>query len=269
MSQASSVQADLWALALDQPQIDPDDLAAAIEREVGKGDLDFRTRLLIRDSVESLRRFWGEEKTSAWLAEAKAGDRIAAIVKGDLGPPGFSLLDRRIMPNTRSETIIAFLRELGLVLSQPEKLVIGGSASLILTTPLSRRTEDIDVVDEVPTQVRAQRDLLERLAQRYGIRLAHFQSHYLPANWEKRIHSLARFGQLEVWLVDRHDTWLGKLFSAREKDRDDLRLVVSVLDKKLLQERLKDSCAAFLGESSLRKHASDNWYIVFGEELPA
>lgn len=269
MSRSFAPDVDLWSLVLDQSQIDPDDLALAIEHESHKGPLDFRTRLLIRDSVDSLRRFWGQQKTSAWLRETPSGSTIEAIAGGDLGPPGFSLLSRRIMPTTRSETIIAFLRELGICLSQPEKMVIGGAASLILTTPLSRRTEDIDVVDELPAQVRARHDLLERLAQRYGIRLAHFQSHYLPTGWEARVQSLGRFGQLDVWLVDRHDTWLGKLFSPREKDRDDLRLVAPVLDKAVLTRRLTDACGTFLAHVDLRRHASDNWYVVFGEPLPA
>src|SRR5438046_6272155 len=107
-------------------------------------------------------------------------------------------------PAARADTIIAFLRELGITLSQPEKMVIGGAASLILTTPLSRRTEDIDVVDEVPAQMRTRHELLEGLTKRYGIRLAHFRSRYLPNGWDLRIQSLGRLGQLDVWLVDRH-----------------------------------------------------------------
>jgi len=269
MSRIALSHPDLWSLALDQSQIDPDDLAAAIEGEAQKGQLDFRTRLLIRDSVESLKAFWGPARTSVWLREAQAGDTIEAIASGDLGPPGFSLLGRRIMPVTRSETIVAFLRELGISLPQPEKMIIGGAASLILTTPLSRRTEDIDVVDELPAQIQGRHALLDSLAQRYGIRLTHFQSHYLPTGWELRIQTLGRFGQLDVWLVDRHDTWLGKLFSPREKDRDDLRLVAPVLDKTILQQGLGIACGTFLSQPQLRRNASDNWYIVFGENLPA
>jgi len=269
MARALAREIDLWSLVLDQSQIDPDDLAMAIEREAQKESLDFRTRLLIRDSIESLRHVWGEQRTSAWLQQTPAADTINSIANGDLGPPGFSLLSRRIMPATRSETIIAFLRELGLSIAQPEKIVIGGAASLILTTPLSRRTEDIDVVDELPARMRTRHDLLDNLAKRYGIRLIHFQSHYLPLGWELRTQSLGRFGQLDVWLVDRHDTWLGKLFSPREKDRDDLRLVAPVLDKSILQQRLAHDCAAFFAQPDLRRPASDNWYIVFGETLPA
>ena len=268
MSRSVAGEIDLWSLVLDQSQVDPEDLAAAIEREVSKPKLDFRTRLLIRDSVNSLRHFWGEPRTSEWLRQTPAKDTIEAILNGDLGPPGFSLLSRRIMPATHSETIVAFLRELGFSLTQPEKIVIGRAASFILTTPLSRRTEDIDVVDEVPPQMRNQHDLLDNLAKRYGIRLTHFQSRYLPTGWDLRIQILGRFGQLDVWLVDRHDTWLGKLFSPREKDRDDLRLVAPVLDKTVLRDRLSSACAPFLSQPDLRRNASDNWYIVFGEPLP-
>ena len=70
-------------------------------------------------------------------------------------------------------------------------------------------------------------------------------------------------------LVDVVDVWLSKLFSAREKDRDDLRLVARRLDKSALAERLKESCAGLLAEPDLRRHAVDNWYIVYGEVLPA
>ena len=47
---------ELWTLVLGRPQIDPDALAAAIVRAVLRGDLDFRTRLLIRDALEALLR---------------------------------------------------------------------------------------------------------------------------------------------------------------------------------------------------------------------
>lgn len=46
---------DLWALTTTwQPQVDPGDLAAAIGRQVVRTDLEFRTRLLIRDSLVAL-----------------------------------------------------------------------------------------------------------------------------------------------------------------------------------------------------------------------
>ena len=52
---------DLWKLVWGKPQIDPNDLAAAVEDEARSDDLDYRTRLLIRDSVEALKGHWGEK----------------------------------------------------------------------------------------------------------------------------------------------------------------------------------------------------------------
>ena len=127
------------------------------------------------------------------------------------------------MEKTDPETIRQLLRELGTLASRPTRIDVGGSGALILLGNLSRSTDDIDIVDEVPPELRAQHDAMEQLASRYGLRLAHFQSHYLPAGWIDRVRSLGRFGNLEVFLVDPLDIFVGKLFSAREEDRDDLR----------------------------------------------
>ena len=43
--------------------------------------------------------------------------------------------------------------------------------------------------------------------------------------WLDRVHSLAPFGRLQVYLVDRYDVFISKLFSIREKDRDDVRVL--------------------------------------------
>jgi hypothetical protein len=71
--------------------------------------------------------------------------------------------------------------------------VIGGSIALILPSRISRHTEDIDVVDEIPKSLRDDHDLLTRLAARYGLRPAHFQSHYLPDGWESRVKPFGKF----------------------------------------------------------------------------
>ena len=83
MSRSVAGEIDLWSLVLDQSQVDPEDLAAAIEREVSKPKLDFRTRLLIRDGVDSLRGFWGTERFSEWLRQTPARDTIEAIFNAD------------------------------------------------------------------------------------------------------------------------------------------------------------------------------------------
>src|SRR5947209_617355 len=88
---------------------------------------------------------------------------------------------------------------------------------------LSRPTEDIDVVDEVPKELREQHALLSELKDRYGLELAHFQQHYLPMRWQDRLHYFDTFGELTVYLVDVYDVALSKLFSIRTKGFDDLK----------------------------------------------
>lgn len=62
---------DLWSLALDHLQVDPDDLVEAIEDQVRRGDLDYRSRLLIHDSLEVLQLRWGPERLQRWLLASR------------------------------------------------------------------------------------------------------------------------------------------------------------------------------------------------------
>ena len=54
---AVQTEHDLWSLALSGQQIDASSLSIALEEQVARDDsseLDFRTRLLIRDSLNAL-----------------------------------------------------------------------------------------------------------------------------------------------------------------------------------------------------------------------
>lgn len=170
---------------------------------------------------------------------------------------------------TDPETLKQFLRELGDTLKVPARLEVGGSTALILRGLLSRATDDIDVVDEVPKSIRVERELLEGLIQRYGLRLTHFQSHYLPSGWSQRLESIGRFGKLDVFLVHPVDIFVGKLFSKRTKDLDDLRMLLPGLDRAAIVDCLKNSAQPLRADPNLRADAQRNWYILFGEELPA
>lgn len=260
---------DLWRLALHELQVDPDDLIEAIQDQVVRNDLDFRSRLLIRDSLDALRKYWGLERLLDRLSTGPVREQIESIWREDLGAPGFSLLMRRVMETTRPETIRQFFRALGVHLRRPLRLQVGGSAALILPGYLSRRTEDVDVVDEIPTELRKERKLLKELEERFSLKLAHFQQHYLPAGWAQRVHSLEPFGQLQVSLVDVYDVFLSKLFSIRTKDFDDLRMLTPQLDKETVIRKLKDTTGSMLAEAKLRQRAEKNWYILFGEPLPS
>jgi Nucleotidyltransferase of unknown function (DUF6036) len=260
---------DLWSLALDHLQVDPDDLAEAIEYQVHLGDLDYRTRLLIHDSLDALQCHWGPERLQRWLLQCPYREQIKAIWTAYYDEVGFPSLRRRIVEITRPEQVRQFLRELAQSVQHPVRLAVGGAIALILPGLLSRRTEDIDVVNEVPSELRSQHQLLATLAVRYGLGLTHFQSHYLPKGWEQRLHSQEAFGHLHVYLVDVYDVFLRKLFSARNKDRDDVRMLASQLDKKTIIRRLRNTCHDLLATPGLREKAEQNWYIIYGESFPA
>jgi hypothetical protein len=265
---ANPAQLDLWTLALNRQEIGPTELAEALQRQAAQPPLDFRTRLLIRDSLDALQKIWGEQRLIRWLAQSPSRDALQDIWRTSLGSPGFSLLHNRIMEPTRTDNVLQFLRELGQSLAASASINIGGAVALILADLLSRRTEDIDVVDEIPVQIRSEHALLDGLARRYGLRLTHFQSHYLPSGWESRLRPLNTFGRLDVRLVDATDIFVGKLFSKREKDRDDLRALAVRIGKPDIISRLQASAASFMRDSALREQAEKNWYVLHGEALP-
>jgi hypothetical protein len=258
---------DLWSLVQGAPSIDPMELVSAVNREAGRLPHDFRTRLLIRDSFRALENRWGRDRTISLLSgDVRA--TVEAILLENLGDAGFPTLERRIMEQTGSDTIMQFLRELSAGVPEPVILDIGGSSSLILAGLLSRGTEDVNVVDQVPAAIRGEHELLSRLASRYGLHLAHFQSHYLPSGWQERVRSLGQFDKVTIRLVDAYDIFLGKLFSAREKDLDDLRILKRGLEKNVITERLRSTAQTLLGEGRLRLQAEKNWHILFSETLP-
>jgi len=264
-----SAVTDLWSLTWGQPHIDADHLAAAIEHEASHPDqLDFRTRLLIRDSVKALEQYWGASRTQHWLEESPNYPAIQSILQADLGPAGFPSLKERVMTHIDPEKVLEYLRTIASRVTSSTRLTIGGSIALILARQLSRATEDIDIVDEIPAPIRSQHDLLADLSKRFGLQLTHFQSHYLPSGWENRLHSLGVFGPLQVVLVDTIDIFLSKLFSHRDKDIDDLRALKPQVDLQRLTDRLLDTAAALLAQPALKKYAQDNWYMLYGQPLP-
>jgi hypothetical protein len=259
---------DLWGLVWGTPEIDPDDLAHAVEEQAAEEELDYRTRLLIRDSVVALEAYWGKHKLSAWLAASPCQKQVNAICREDFERPGFPSIRSRLMEKTDPEKVRELFRELGTKVRQRLRLEVGGSIALILRGYLARATADIDVVNELPPAIRSQHALLDDLHKRYGLLLTHFQSHYLPSGWDKRLHYFDTFADLQVYLVDVYDIVLSKLFSARAKDLDDLRMLSRQLDKKTLTQRLKDTTVPLLAVERLYQQAEHNWYILFGEPLP-
>jgi hypothetical protein len=260
---------DLWGLVRNHQWVDAEKLRTAVEDQVVRQDLDYRSRLLIRDGVAALRHHWGDEYVERWLKESPVGERIAVICRGPWEcDRGFSSLRERVVDALTPEKIQQYFRELSGYVRRPLRLVVGGSAALVFPGYLSRWTGDIDVVDEVPKELREQPAVLENLKARYGLDLAHFQQHYLPMRWQDRLHYLDTFGELTVYLVDVYDVLLSKLFSIRTKDLDDLRALKPHVEKETLARRLHDTCGSMLVAESLRQRAEQNWYILYGESLP-
>ena len=259
---------DLWNLIWGKPELDPAALARAIECQGDEEPLDERTKMLICDGTRALELYWGTARFAAWINQSSIRTIVQTIQAEHHGKSGFPSLGSRLVERTDPETIREFLRELGTHILKPVSLNIGGSIALILDGYVSRATEAIDIVDEVPVDVRLQYDLLAELTKRYGIHLAHFQSHYLPFGWDKRLQSKGKFGLLEVFVVDVYDIFLGKLFSARKKDLDDLRAMKSKISKETLVERFRSTTMQLQDSGALKAHAENNWYILFGEKLP-
>lgn len=260
---------DLWGIYYNRQHLDPRDLTKAIEDQVLSGDLDYRTRLLIRDSLDALGAYWGAERLTAWMNRSPVRLVLEEIRDFPFDDEtGFPSLRRRVMDVTKPEMILSCFRELGLAIRRPLRVCVGGSASCILAGYLSRKTEDIDIVDEVPVEIRSLHTLLEELHERFDLTIGHFQSHYLPSGWERRVHSQAPFGRLQVDLVDVYDVFLGKLTSIRTKDLNDLTRLAPQLDKAVLVQRFRDTMTSTLAAEPLRERAEKNWYVLFGESLP-
>lgn len=148
----------LWALARSGQPIDARELAMALEAQAPDVSPDFRTQLLIRDSLDALETYWGHDRLEQWLSHSPRQDELRRLRHSDLGAAGFPTLARRLMDATRPETILQFFRDLGTSVDRPARLNVGGSTSLILAELLSRHTDDIDVVDEVPADIRTRYD---------------------------------------------------------------------------------------------------------------
>src|SRR5947209_5319773 len=123
---------DLWKLVWGKPQVDARALAEAIEHEAGRPDLDYRTRLLIRDGTKALESHWGSERQRHWLQNCRARPQIERIEQEEFEEVGFPSLKERIVDATTPARILEYLRELAARVHRPVRLVVGGSVALIL-----------------------------------------------------------------------------------------------------------------------------------------
>jgi hypothetical protein len=235
---------------------------------VESGDLDYRTRLLIRRGVEALRAKWDDQDFRAWFESLSRSQAFQCILHEQFEEVGFHHLNDAVVMATKPEHVRRFLEEVDGLLHEKLRIVVGGSISVILRGMLTRQTTDVDIVNEVPVEIRKHHAELNKLAQRFGLELGHFQSHYIPAGWEDRISYWSEFRYLSVYLIDPYDFYVGKLFSRRDKDLDDLRSLVDQLDKRRVTERLA-RMGGLLNIPDERSKAEQNWRVLYGEPLPA
>jgi hypothetical protein len=144
---------------------------------------------------------------------------------------------------------------------------IAGSIPTLITGLTARPTDDIDIVNEVPSEIRQQRDALKRIRSDYGLTLGHVQSHYLPSGWENRRRFLGDFGGIRAYLVDPYDIFVSKLSSKQEKHQQDLRVMAKSLDRESIRHRLFSAGKAFLDDRRLRSQVEKNWQFIFREPL--
>jgi hypothetical protein len=259
---------DPWRLIWGQPYIDSQTLALAIEQDLGRNDRpDFRTRLLVRDSAVALEAYWGKRRFKNWLKVSPLGSMIRAILDEDLGRPGFSNIRRRLVDRVDSTELKQIFDLLGRTINEPVEIHIAGSIPTLIKGLTARPTDDIDLVDEVPPEIRRQRSVLRKIEGEFGLKLGHVQSHYLPAGWRARRHWLGDFGGLRVYFVDVYDVFVSKLSSRQEKHQLDLRVLALKLDKEKARERLLTDGRAFLDDPKLKPQIEENWRFVFQEPL--
>jgi hypothetical protein len=257
---------DGWSLVSQRGWVPEQALIPAFRKTVrDEPDPCYRTRMMIHDGLDALAGRWGRSRVDMSLGTDPAADRLREFWEEEFDKEGFwSIKVRLVDPVTRGQ-ILKLLRDAGRRVRRPTRINVGGSCSLILSEWVTRRTDDLDVVDELPDVLRSDHELLNTLADRYGIRLTHFASHYLPDGWDNRTLPVGMFNQLDVRLVDPTDVITGKFFSRREKDYKDILASQSRFSETVIRERLEFDTRSFRKVPRLVQQGRTNWYTFSGE----
>jgi hypothetical protein len=267
MSQAAN-PLDPWRLVWGQPYIDSRTLAAAIEQDLARSaDPDFRTRLLVRDSAVALRAYWGEHRFAQWLEASALGPRIRSILEEDLGETGFHAIRRRLVDSIDSTQFGQVFELLGRGIHGRVEIHIAGSVPTLIEGLTARPTEVIELVDEVPAEIRRQRDVLIKIETEFGLRLGQVPSNNLPIRWQDRLRKFGEFGGLSVDLVDVYDLFVSMLPSHERTHQSDLGVLALELDNDIARHRLLTDGRAFLDDPKLRPQIEENWRFIFQEPL--
>lgn len=259
---------DPWRLVWGQPYIDSRTLAAAIEQDLARTpEPDYRTRLLIRDASVALRSYWGSRRFEQWLNISPEGSRVRAILSEDFDEVGYSTIRERLVDSIDMKQLTQVFERLGQGIHGRVEIHIAGSVPTLVKGLTARPTDDIDLVDEIPGEIRRQRDVLHQIEVEFGMKLGHVQSHDLPTGWRDRRHWFGDFGGLRVYLLDEYDIFVSKLSSKQKKHQLDLGVLALKLDRDTARDRLLNDGRTFLDDPALRPQILENWRFIFQEPL--
>jgi hypothetical protein len=257
---------DGWSLVSNRGWIPEDALIPAFRKTVrDEPDPCYRTQMMIHDGLDALAGRWGRSRVEARLGTDAAGDRLRAFWDYTYDKEGFWSIKMRLVEPVTPEQILRMLRDASRRVRRPARINVGGSCALILSRWITRPTDDVDVVNELPDVLRSDYELIDSLAARHKLRLTHFASHYLPDGWENRVVPAAMFNQLDVRVVDPTDVLTGKFFSRREKDYRDILASERHVSKDVLRERMEHNTSSFRTVNRLLWQGRDNWYAFSGE----
>lgn len=266
---AADAVEELWRLVRTGEAIDTTHLWDVLAKIGRHGDdEDERTRLLIKQMREALAKHFGEAFVRYRLGPDVrfTAEDAAQFLDGR----GFHHLEDRVQDVTNPETLFALLRDLGTRVREPVTLIIGGSLSLMLDSLVVRKTDDVDITDEVPRAIREDPALIDEMERKHGLRIAHFQSHYLPNNWANRTKAIGQFGTIDARRVDPVDVLVAKLFSKRARDFRDLRAALSRIDRESIVDRVRHNTRDLQSDPFALEAAKHNWYVLTGEDaLPS
>jgi len=263
MIRFASPAPDPWNL-LQHQTIDAMSLLRSIASSTFIATTDPRSRLLGRDGLKALERHWGSAIFNLRLRLVGVPDLKSRFAFPD-NEGKFHTISERVMEATNPDVILRMLRQLGARTRSSVTLTLGGSTPLLLSSILIRKTDDIAVVDEVPESLRNDHELMQEMMDIFGLRLAHFQSHYLPSGWETRVRLLGVFGRLTVNEVDTLDILITKLFSRRSKDLRDLNEAWNLIDVDKFRDRIASATAPLRRDERSLEAAQHNWYVLTGE----
>jgi hypothetical protein len=123
--------------------------------------------------------------------------------------------------------ILAALTELGARAIDPVRIVLGGSAALILVDALKRPTGDGDVILAEP-ELHEIQPLVRRAADAAGVPQGWLNTSIrsyldaLPPDYADRIRWLPPFRRLTVGLLERRDVLAMKVYAGRPRDFEDI-----------------------------------------------